>query len=128
MSLSSCPLLPDAQRHLRLPTAPHPDTPSPRPSPDGRSPWIVTLRIRHTDGRHGTQSFTEWAPTASQATTSAVRRAATPAARLRRRDAVVETGATAAAELWHDFRSPTPMNRAPCRAATPVPCRRAVGG
>ncbi|MFF1875111.1 hypothetical protein [Kitasatospora herbaricolor] len=116
MSFSSGPFVPRAERHLPLTGPPltgavhhgavHRDQPVRRASPDGCSPWIVTLRIRHSDGRSGTHSFVEWALTSPQAIASAVRRASTPAARRRRRDAVVEAGATALAEFWPDVRSP----------------------
>ncbi|MFD7985832.1 hypothetical protein ACFV4M_21025 [Kitasatospora indigofera] len=106
MSFSSGPHVPRAEHPLQLPGTGHPEQPVRRAGPDGCSPWIVTLRIRHGDGRAGTHSFVEWAHTSPQAVASAVRRASTPAARRRRRDAVVEAGATAVAEFWPDLRTP----------------------
>ncbi|MET9618374.1 hypothetical protein [Kitasatospora indigofera] len=133
MSFSSGPHVPRAEHPLPLPGAAHPDQPVRRAGPDGCSPWIVTLRIRHGDGRSGTHSFVEWAHTSPQAVASAVRRASTPAARRRRRDAVVEAGATAVAEFWPDLR-PRAHPGAPCAVPGAVPAAAprsrppAVGG
>ncbi|MCX5208867.1 hypothetical protein OG689_06095 [Kitasatospora sp. NBC_00240] len=130
MSFSSGPFVPRAEHHLSLPGTAYADRPTRRASPDGCSPWIVTLHIRHSDGRAGTHSFVEWALTSPQAIASALRRASTPAARRHRRDAVVEAGATAVAEFWQDFRSPAHPAE-PCAAVQgglPHPRPAAVGG
>ncbi|WP_329500184.1 hypothetical protein [Kitasatospora herbaricolor] len=159
MSFSSGPFVPRAERHLPFtgppltaapltdapltdaahhgaahhgavrPGAVHRDQPVRRASPDGCSPWIVTLCTRHSDGRSGTHSFVEWALTSPQAIASAVRRASTPAACRRRRDAVVEAGATAVAEFWPDVRSSTHPG-GPCAlpAVVPRPRPATVGG
>ncbi|GGV48660.1 hypothetical protein GCM10010495_78090 [Kitasatospora herbaricolor] len=154
MSFSSGPFVPRAERHLPLDGPPftgppldgppltgaahrgavrtgvvHRDQPVRRASPDGCSPWIVTLRTRHSDGRSGTHSFVEWALTSPQAIASAVRRAATPVARRRRRDAVVEVDATAVAEFWPDVRSSThPGGPYALPGEVPHPRPAAVGG
>ncbi|WP_354643593.1 hypothetical protein [Kitasatospora camelliae] len=97
MSYLSGPLDPHGEPSSRPGRIPHPVHAS---RPDGGAPWIVTLAVRHPDGRQGTHSFVEWAASHSQAVAAALLRARTSSARDHRRGAPLDGPHTARAELW----------------------------
>ncbi|MFJ1709779.1 hypothetical protein [Kitasatospora sp. NPDC088346] len=65
-----------------------------------RSTWYVTVPVTLPDGRVGTQTFVEWADSSGQARTAALRRAGTPDALRRRRNALILPAGQVTVEPW----------------------------